>query len=163
MALPACGAKPEEALLGCWKETAWSYERADNTAGLASMSRWNDGIRKHDYPDRQVMRHEAELWEFRPRGELSIRRLDGTVGQARWGLKGRGHVLTIWHDEEHFEVYDIKELSKDELILHFDMGMEVRGIARLEFAPTSCEPMRAARAGEAELALANNPRTGNAP
>jgi hypothetical protein len=163
----ACGSAPEQQLLGCWTETEWSYERADDNGNGKSpnaRSRWGDGIRLHAYPDRQVIRHEAEVWEFRPHGELHMRRLDGAIGHAKWRLKGRGHVLTIWHDEEHFEVYDIKELSRDELILHFDMGMEVRGIARLEFARTTCDAMQAARSSTAEqdLALASQPRPGNA-
>ncbi|MBX3246848.1 MAG: hypothetical protein KF901_06685 [Myxococcales bacterium] len=144
VAAVGCGADPEEALLGCWSETGWTYERADE--GTAPKSRWNDGVRFRQYPDRQVVRHEAELWEFRPRGQLAIGDLDGTLDQARWRLKGRGHVLTIRHAENSFEVYDIKELSPQRLVLHFDMGMEVRGIARLEFSRTSCNAaMRAGR------------------
>jgi hypothetical protein len=133
--LAGCGDDPGELIIGCWAETEWAYERADTSA---VVSRWNDGIRVRQYPDRQVLRHEAEAWEFMPRGELAIRDLAGEVHLAKWRLKGRGHVLTIRHDDERFEVYDIKELTRDELALHYDMGMEVRGIARLEFERTSC-------------------------
>jgi hypothetical protein len=155
----ACGEQPEALLIGCWAETEWTYERAD-TNGAAS--RWNDGIRVRQYPDRQVLRHEAEAWEFRPRAELAIRDLAGEVHQAHWRLKGRGHVLTIRHDDEHFEVYDIKELSRDKLALHFDMGMEVRGIARLEFERTSCVPPRPRRETPKEdLTLAKQSKSEN--
>ena len=159
LATVGCGTDPEEALLGCWTETGWTYERADQ--GAEPQTRWNDGVRLRQYPDRQVLRHEAELWEFRPLGDLAIGDLDGTLDQARWRLKGRGHVLTIRHSEESFEVYDIKELTENKLILHFDMGMEVRGIARLEFARTSCnDAMRAGRLkpSSEDLALAEEER-----
>ena len=49
--------------------------------------------------------------------------------------------LTIRSGEdghEHFEAYDIKELRDDLLVLNVDVGMEVRGIARLEFERTDC-------------------------
>lgn len=160
MATTACGGSPEKVLLGCWTETAWAYEKADDDGGLP-MTRWSDGIRGHEYPDRQVLRHESELWHFRPRGELEIRHLDGAVTVANWRLKGRGHVLTIRHDAERFEVYDIKELTRKELILNFDMGMEVRGIARLEFARVSCNGTTVAGrlVPTNDLALANETRS----
>lgn len=156
----ACGSEPEKLLLGCWTETAWTYERAD-TSEVEGRALWNDGVRVRQYPDRQVVRHESEAWEFRPRGELAIRDVEGKVHLAHWRLKGRGHVLTIRHDEAHFEVYDIKELTHDELILHFDMGMEVRGIARLEFARTSCVATSEPTSPAEDLALASPPRSGS--
>lgn len=134
----ACVGTPEKSLMGCWTETSWTYEKIDDVGEPGLDALWSDGVRMRDYPDRQVVRHEAELWHFRPRGELDIRHVDGTVANARWRLKGRGHVLTIRHEGAGFEVYDIKELTRDQLLLNYDMGMEVRGIARLEFARASC-------------------------
>jgi hypothetical protein len=135
-----CGHDPEEELLGCWTETGWAYERADENASTGAF--WNDGIRPRQYPVRNVVRHESELWRFEPRGRLHIGAVDGATGEARWRLKGRGHVLTIRHPDERFEVYDIKQITRDSLTLHFDMGMEVRGIARLDFQRTSCDAPR---------------------
>ena len=139
-----CGEHPEEALLGCWAETRWTYERADELLRETQPEgapRWNDGIRSREYPEARWPRHEAELWWFHSRGELAIAGMDGTLAGARWRLKGRGHVLTIRSGEdghEHFEAYDIKELRDDLLVLNVDVGMEVRGIARLEFERTDC-------------------------
>ena len=161
----ACVSKPEKMLMGCWTETSWTYEKVDDVGGPGPDALWNDGVRIRDYPDRQVVRHEAELWHFRPRGDLEIRYFDGTVTDARWRLKGRGHVLTIRHGGDGFEVYDIKELSGDELILNYDMGMEVRGIARLEFARTSCPGTASADRrdhGEDDVAFAL-PRSAKSP
>ena len=134
----ACGGDPEEMLLGCWAETNWVYERVDEDT--AARHFWNDGVRPRMYPAREAILHEAERWEFHPRGELRIWTSDGSMATARWRLKGRGHVLAIRHPGDHFEVYDIKKIDDGPLVLHFDMGVEVRGIARLEFAREACEP-----------------------
>jgi hypothetical protein len=134
---PGCAtASPEETLLGCWTEIDWEYERIDDRS--TPVGAWSDGVRLRSYPDRSLVRHEAELWEFRGRGTLAIGDRAGTLSGARWRLKGRGHVLTIRQGEDRFEVYNIKELTPEKLVLHFDLGMEVRGIARLEFQRASC-------------------------
>jgi hypothetical protein len=135
-----CGRHPEDQLIGCWTETGWSYERADDDAPAGSF--WNDGVRPRMYPTRSVVRHEGEFWEFGPRGRMSIGTVDGVSAEARWRLKGRGHVLAIRHSDQRFEVYDIKTIANDALTLHFDMGMEVRGIARLDFARADCGAFR---------------------
>jgi hypothetical protein len=138
--MSGCGRNPEEQLVGCWTETGWAYERADEDAPSGSF--WNDGVRPRQYPMRDVVRHEGEFWEFQPKGRMAIGAIDGVTEHARWRLKGRGHVLAIRHLDDRFEVYDIKKITDEALTLHFDMGMEVRGIARLEFARASCEASR---------------------
>ena len=125
----ACG-DPEASLVGCWEEVEWTYERSDDPA----PERWTDGVRSRAYPDRQVLHHHAEWWSVGPRGQLQLALSDGSTVRGRWRLKGRGHVLTLRYPRnDTFEVYDIKELDDDELVLQYDMGMEVRGIARLRF------------------------------
>jgi hypothetical protein len=132
-----CGTDPESALVGRWKEVSWRYEKVDRPE---VEGKWIDGIRFRSYSDRQVVRHEAEHWDFKPERELEITHRNGDRVRARWRLKGRGHVLTIRHsDSGEFEVYDVKELTPDEMILQYDMGLEVRGIARLEFRRASTE------------------------
>lgn len=156
LAAPGCGTNPEQDLVGCWVETGWEYERVDDRS--SPIGSWSDGVRLRSYPDRSLVRHEGELWEFRGRGALAIGDRAGALTSARWRLKGRGHVLTIRQGEDRFEVYDIKELSAEKLVLHFDLGMEVRGIARLEFERASChvavESGRLKQTAE-DIALAN--------
>lgn len=127
-----CGANPESALVGEWTEVAWHTEKLPDQDAMES--KWIDGIRFPEYAQRRVVRHEAESWVFHPDRTLEIRRHNGDDLEARWRLKGRGHVLTIrYPDTGELEVYDIKELDEERLVLHYDMGMEIRGIARMEF------------------------------
>jgi hypothetical protein len=135
--LGGCEAEPERQLAGCWGESSWRYERVSEPG--AAMGIWNDGVRLREYPDRRVARHEAEHWEFHPDGHVDILTRDGGRSRARWRLKGRGHVMTLRFpqraDEQSagFEVYRVQELDDERLILHYDVGMQVRGVARIEF------------------------------
>jgi hypothetical protein len=130
-----CGDHPEELLTTRWQESGWEYEKLDTHS--PAQGKWIDGIDFAAYADRRIVRHEAEYWEFRPDGTLIIAKRDGSHVQARWRLKGRGHVLTVREPESvgggGAEIYDVKELTRDELVLNYDIGMEVRGIARLTF------------------------------
>lgn len=122
---------PEELLQNRWREVSWSYEKFDGKErpGAAAI----DGIRFAPDAERTVVRHEAESWLFAADRSVAIRLKDGGHVEGRWRLKGRGHVLTIRYDGGALEVYDVKELDEQRLVLNSDLGMEVRGIARLEF------------------------------
>ncbi len=111
---------PERMIRGKWKETNWSYENVDKTSFLY-----------HDI--RMVHKHESESWRFMPRNQLHFYNGDDVTGKATWKIKGRGHVLQLTYEDGDTELYDIKELNDQELILNFDIGMESRGIARLVF------------------------------
>jgi hypothetical protein len=151
LCLSACGTNPEDVIVGRWEEVSWRYEKFDGHAPNAT--KWIDGIRLPNYPARGIVRHEAEYWEFQPGRVLLIRTRDGDTVRARWRLKGRGHVLKVRYPEsDDVEVYDIKELNRNELILNYDIGMEVRGIAQLTFN----------RYG-AKTAAGEVPRAGNDP
>ena len=135
LAAPGCGTNPEQDLVGCWVETGWEYERVDDRS--TPIGSWSDGVRLRSYPDRSLVRHEGELWEFRGRGALAIGDRAGALTSARWRLKGRGHVLTIRQGEDRFEVYDIKELSAEKdrrIVLEADLSStrqaldETRGV-----------------------------------
>jgi hypothetical protein len=128
----ACGHDPETMVVGRWQEASWRYEKFDGYS--PSEEKWIDGIRLPAYPSRRVVRHEAEYWEFRPDHTLIISTRSGQKIRARWRLKGRGHVLTVrYPDSDEVEIYDVKELSQNEMVLNYDIGMEVRGIAQLTF------------------------------
>lgn len=129
--LTGCGEHPEVLLAGRWRESGWEYEKFASKP--VAEDKWIDGIDLPGFADRRVVRHEAEYWEFLPGGGLVIAKRDGSRLHARWRLKGRGHVLTVRGPEEGFEVYDVKGLDHNELVLNYDVGMEVRGIARLTF------------------------------
>jgi len=132
MACAACGANPETHLVGRWTEVDWRYEKLDVPGGTAS--RWLNGVVSPLRGADRLVRHESEWWEFQPGGRLLVHRMDGTLERASWRLKGRGHVLRLRTDQSQTsELYDVKALSSRELVLHYDIGMEVRGIAHLRF------------------------------
>jgi hypothetical protein len=150
LSVTGCGTSPESLLVGQWEEVAWRTEKLPDRD--PSQTKWIDGIRFRDYSDRRIIRHEAEHWQFRPDRTLLITLRSGERVRARWRLKGRGHVLTIrYPDTSELEVYDIKKLTEERLVLHYDMGMEVRGIARLEFrrnAKDQARPLEGNSTGE---------------
>lgn len=150
VALSGCESDPEDSIVGCWTESDWRYERVDAVAPATEG-------RSH----RRVLRHEAEYWELLPGGEIVIGRRDGRARRARWRLKGRGHVLTLrFPDTGEVEVYKVQELDDDELVLHYDLGMEVRGIARLTFRRGGAAPERSRAATCASAAVGTTGREG---
>jgi hypothetical protein len=125
-------------LVGCWRESEWKFERVDGD--VRSMGRWSDGVRLRAYPDRLVAQHEAETWVFRDDRILEIVSRSGQRKRARYRLKGRGHMLTLRPSgASGLEVYKLEDLDGDRLVLDYDVGMEVRGIARLTFERVPAE------------------------
>lgn len=121
---------PEKLIKGSWKEKDWSYEKFDGY-----LPKKKDLVADKDlrsYVERDLIKHEFESWRFASDNLYIIE--DGIVIKtAKWKLKGRGHILKITYDDGKSELYDIKELNDDEMVLHYDIGMEVRGIAKLSF------------------------------
>lgn len=150
--LAACEQSPETRLVGRWEESDWKYERVDAEPGEQQV--WNDARELARQRDRRLVHHEAEYWEFRPDGTLLISVRDGHKLRRQWRLKGRGNVLMLRSGVgSEVELYDIKELNERELVIHYDIGMEVRGIARLTF---SREHTRAEEAKENPAREAQN-------
>jgi len=134
-----CGADPETVLVGRWTEVDWSYEKLDRPR--PGPAGWLERIAFPLHRETRIVRHEAEWWEFLEGGLLQIHKRDGSRVEALWDLKGRGHVLRLQSDAtDGYEVYDVRELSGRALTLHYDVGMEVRGIARIRFERISREP-----------------------
>ncbi len=111
---------PEVLLLGTWKEESWQYEKI-NEEGMIG------------YDASEIKKHEAEMWEFQEDHTMFFKREGEVIDSAVWIIKGRGHILKLMHSDGSVELFDIKELSNQVLAINFDIGMEIRGIARLEF------------------------------
>lgn len=127
-ALSACAPSPETLLVGRWREADWRYEALAGfeLSSLAPSSETTSAP--------ALSRHEAEQWEFRRDGTLTVSRPGRRPQHARWQLKGRGHLLWLRGAPPGTEeVYEIEELNRDQLVLHYEIGMEVRGVARLRF------------------------------
>lgn len=117
----ACTDNPEDKILGSWLETKWEYEDYKIKQ-----------LKEHD--PRIVRRHQTERWIFNADESFIIVKKNGEEITGRWSLLGRGHILKLHYDEnDEVEVYDIKELNHEELVLNIDIGMEIKGVARLFF------------------------------
>jgi len=143
--LGGCGPSPEELIVSKWVEASWSYEKLDRPPD--EMRRF-EGIRIAAFEGRTVYRHEAEYWRLYPDHRFEISLSSGEVLRGRWRLKGRGHILTLRHDRGGVEVFDVKDVSTERLVLNFDLGMEVRGVGSLTFRRGEPSSERSAGAGD---------------
>lgn len=112
---------PENLIIGQWEEKDWAYEKLDDKSLL-------------DLGLGEIKKHEAETWVFNEDNTLAFTQGKDSVATAKWNIKGRGHILRIKHEDGTQELFDIKELNENEMILNFDIGMESRGIAKLVFS-----------------------------
>jgi hypothetical protein len=112
---------PEGVILGKWEETDWTYEKIENES-------------VYDLGLAEIKKHEAEQFVFTEDNQVEFYKNGRKTAAATWTIKGRGHILRIDHEDGSMELFDIKELNDDELILNFDIGMETRGIAKLIFS-----------------------------
>lgn len=125
--------KPEKLLKGKWKEVAWTYEKADKLNGedTENSKLLNDEIKHHISKDLVI--HQSEIWEFNDQAELILTKLKREALIIKWKLKGRGHILKLNYNDSIKEYYQIKELSNDKMVLHFENDIHTRGIVKIEF------------------------------
>ena len=153
--LLACTESPEAQLVGTWRESHWTYAKFDGYDPRKAPSR--EATFWSPYRARDVVRHEAELWEFLPAGRLRISKKNGGQVNALWRLKGRGHVLALEVPATGLvELYEIKKLSDGQLVLHHDLGMELRGIARFSFERFAVKASQDAARGRPAVAFAGS-------
>ncbi|MCC5918602.1 MAG: hypothetical protein JJU02_14870 [Cryomorphaceae bacterium] len=127
---------PSKVILGTWKEKEWKYEVINTGTMVEGFADNNVKILPEYLQNRireDVIVHQAETWVFKPGNVLLLEKESGEIIEAEWRLKGRGHILYIRYLDGSFEFYDIKELTEKEMVINFDIGMEVRGVARLTF------------------------------
>ncbi len=122
---------PEELIVGEWQEVSWEYEKpiapilGDSSKAIA------DDLKNRLAQDMII--HMAESWKFSPDGSVKL------IGQGKdtvvvnWKFKGRGHILKLHYEDGLEEYYNVVELNRDELILHFHVEMQAKGIAKITF------------------------------
>lgn len=125
---------PENKLIGTWKEVSWTYEKADGAVDM------DTSIVKQDLDDeiknniaQNLVIHQSETWTFKSNSELVLIKKSEKPQNLRWRLKGRGHVLKLAYNEELKEYYQLKELTDDRMVLHFENDMHTRGIVKIVF------------------------------
>lgn len=124
---------PENLIIGEWSESVWSYELRDSKLSLEdSTGRFlSEEVKSRLATD--LLIHKSEHWVFEEPDKIRIYKKNGEVEVVKWRLAGRGHILKLIHENGQKEIYDIKEINADELIINFDMGLELRGVAKLSF------------------------------
>ncbi|MEQ6120357.1 hypothetical protein [Reichenbachiella sp. MALMAid0571] len=124
---------PELKLIGKWEEVSWEYEKVDkpekNREGW--IEEIDDQVQKEMYS--HLFIHEAELWNFLTNKNLLLFKNENKHDSLRWKLKGRGNVLELQHNNLETEQYIIHDLTPDELVLHFNSDLQVRGIVKMIF------------------------------
>ncbi|HLP12523.1 MAG TPA: hypothetical protein VK177_11375 [Flavobacteriales bacterium] len=121
---------PERLILGVWYEQAWEYEKVGTPADLSYKDTVSESVKNQ--LGKHLVIHSAETWHFEKNGVLWLIG-HGQAKQARWRLKGRGHILELEHRNHVIEHYNLTEITPDRLVLNFDSDIQVRGIAKLTF------------------------------
>ncbi|WP_343785150.1 hypothetical protein [Wandonia haliotis] len=123
---------PEKNLIGTWKEVSWHYEKVDKTEdGEFFKEIARDELK--DEIAKNLVIHKSEEWTFEQNADLLLTGEDKEDKKLNWRLKGRGHILKLKYDNDKFEVYQIRELNRNKLVLHFENDIHARGIVRIEF------------------------------
>jgi hypothetical protein len=120
---------PEILLIGKWKEIYWNYERVDNT-DIVSKENLDDEVKQEI--SKHLLIHQAEIWEFNKDSRLTLKSKE-KISKLNWKLKGRGHILKLTYKDGMKEYYQIKELTKNKLVLHFENDIHARGIVKIVF------------------------------
>lgn len=118
---------PEILLRGHWKEIAWNYERVDKINKQLDL---DDEVKQEI--SKNLMIHQTEKWIFKKNSKLILKAKNKTT-YLKWKLKGRGHILKLKYENGMNEFYQIKELTKNKLILHFENDIHARGIVKISF------------------------------
>ncbi|CAN5471234.1 hypothetical protein BH23BAC1_BH23BAC1_20550 [soil metagenome] len=121
---------PEILILGEWKELTWEYEKVNKTGDNIVYKNIPDEVKKSI--EENLVIHEAETWEFLPRGKLRLSgdNIDKTVD---WRIKGRGDILQLKYEDGLTEDYILTQLNDEVMYLNFETDVQARGIAKLTF------------------------------
>ncbi|MBL7950948.1 MAG: hypothetical protein JNM62_04455 [Flavobacteriales bacterium] len=121
---------PERRLLGQWKEVSWTYEKIDPTPlEVTTGSSLGEELRKEI--TKGLVIHESETWRFAPGSELILHKNGERNDTLQWKLKGHGHMLQLVFGDAHEEVYQVRDLREDEMVLQFNNDMIARGVVRI--------------------------------
>jgi len=125
-------ATPEELLVGRWQEMSWEYEKLDSGEGF-SRSFPDEGQKSEIC--RNMIIHQAEIWEFRRDHQLSLYK-GNDKEEISWNLKGRGNILELKHYDGRSEYYQVQEITADSFVILFNFDLQVRGIVKMKFKRT---------------------------
>lgn len=117
----------QNSLVGKWTEQKWEYETDSTKVPLTSLQ-----TTQNPTMPMQVIRHQAEVWDFQPNGTLRI--ASALVQkEAKWSLKGRANVLVLAYPDGQQEHYQVTQIDDKSLVINFESQIQARGIAKLTF------------------------------
>lgn len=119
---------PDEWIIGNWTEVKSSFEKIDIEPGLAL-----DSTTLIHEISAGLLIHQTEKWEFKPNGVLVLHKSKKKDELLKWQLKGRGNILEITHPNNTIEQYQIQYKDDQQVNLHFNFDLQVRGIMKLSF------------------------------
>lgn len=123
-------ARPEARLMGEWKEVAWTYEKVDQTnPDVGTKATLSEELRNEI--TKGMVIHESETWRFERGSALVLQKNGARNDTLQWKLKGYGHMLELVFGDNHQEVYNVRELKDDELVLQFNNDMIARGVVKI--------------------------------
>lgn len=124
---------PERELVGVWKEVEWTYEKVDRSRGSSAVQKDILRDRLKNQITEDLIIHKSETWEFKKNGDLILKKSKMDDVTLKWYMKGRGHILKMKHNSGALEFYQIRSISDDELVLHFENDNHARGIVKIVF------------------------------
>ncbi|MCO6358507.1 lipocalin family protein [Roseivirga pacifica] len=120
---------PDKLIVGSWEEVSWEYEKVNHKGGSSFEI---DEKQKQEITKNLVI-HQSETWEFNDDGSLIFYDGEKVKESLAWNVKGRGNILELIHNNKTLEDYEIQEITKDSLVIHFHSDLQVRGIVKLTF------------------------------
>lgn len=122
---------PEQLITGTWKEVSWQYDKKDNANdSTVDVPKVLDEQMKESISEGLHI-HQSETWTFDKNTNLILEKKNEKPTLLNWRMKGRGHILKLHYDNESKEYYQIRELTKDRLVLNFENNTHARGIVEI--------------------------------
>jgi hypothetical protein len=120
--LHSCFKSPDSLLIGEWVEESWEMDEKDARMFTERQS------------DNTIKSHSREVWRFFSDDTFEITKKEEKTIRGKWQILGRGHILKMTYENSgETEVFDIKELNEEQLMLNIDIGMEIKGVSKLSF------------------------------
>ncbi|MDF2515797.1 MAG: hypothetical protein K0R59_1093 [Sphingobacterium sp.] len=119
---------PERLLEGEWEEQGWYFEKVEKSPTFKKQAIIHEGIK--DAAIAHLPPLQDGLWHFEKLGQKNLV-AHHKDKQYNWFLKGRGHILELRKNNELVESFVIQKLNKNQLVLHLNLDMQTKGIARI--------------------------------
>ncbi|MEZ0451568.1 hypothetical protein ACR78Z_02625 [Sphingobacterium thalpophilum] len=119
---------PERLLEGEWEEQGWYFEKVEKSPLFQKQAVIHERIK--DAAIAHLPPLKDGLWHFEKMGEKNFIAYHEDK-QYNWFLKGRGHILELRKNNQLVESFVIQKLDKDQLVLHLNLDIQTKGIARI--------------------------------